>query len=217
VRFVVQVKTWSVNELADVVAVTQEACVDEMVAEYLDRYEVSPELLPALAVQRLMADGYGFGAQVDWKTAMLVHAASRVQVCRYQPHGGLHQRHHARRRASEGTVLTFMGDNRDMSKKIDSALKDLVKALKKHAEAVSGHRVTLKKTQRASARVRATATAYAAAVHAKTGQPSPFSEVIEPGLEATTLASLAAERDAIAKHLTGEIPMQKAAPETAAL
>ncbi len=28
--------------------------------------------LPGLAVQRLMADGYGFGAEGDWKTAMLV-------------------------------------------------------------------------------------------------------------------------------------------------
>jgi L-arabinose isomerase len=31
--------------------------------------------LPGLAVQRLMADGYGFGAEGDWKTAMLVRAA----------------------------------------------------------------------------------------------------------------------------------------------
>jgi L-arabinose isomerase len=31
--------------------------------------------LPGLAVQRLMADGYGFGAEGDWKTAILVKAA----------------------------------------------------------------------------------------------------------------------------------------------
>ncbi len=30
--------------------------------------------LPAIAVQRLMADGYGFGAEGDWKTAALVRA-----------------------------------------------------------------------------------------------------------------------------------------------
>jgi L-arabinose isomerase len=30
--------------------------------------------LPGLAVQRLMADGYGFGAEGDWKTATLVRA-----------------------------------------------------------------------------------------------------------------------------------------------
>src|SRR4029453_5093915 len=28
--------------------------------------------LPGIAVQRLMADGYGFGAEGDWKTAALV-------------------------------------------------------------------------------------------------------------------------------------------------
>jgi L-arabinose isomerase len=32
--------------------------------------------LPGLAVQRLMADGYGFGAEGDWKTAILVRAAA---------------------------------------------------------------------------------------------------------------------------------------------
>jgi L-arabinose isomerase len=31
--------------------------------------------LPGLAVQRLMADGYGFGAEGDWKTAVLARAA----------------------------------------------------------------------------------------------------------------------------------------------
>ncbi len=31
--------------------------------------------LPGLAVQRLMADGYGFGAEGDWKTSILVRAA----------------------------------------------------------------------------------------------------------------------------------------------
>ncbi len=32
------------------------------------------EQLPGLAVQRLMAEGYGFGAEGDWKTAALVRA-----------------------------------------------------------------------------------------------------------------------------------------------
>lgn len=32
--------------------------------------------LPGIAVQRLMADGYGFGAEGDWKTAFLVRLAS---------------------------------------------------------------------------------------------------------------------------------------------
>ena len=30
--------------------------------------------LPGLAVQRLMADGYGFGAEGDWKTCALLRA-----------------------------------------------------------------------------------------------------------------------------------------------
>ncbi len=30
--------------------------------------------LPGIAVQRLMADGYGFGGEGDWKTAALVRA-----------------------------------------------------------------------------------------------------------------------------------------------
>ena len=34
--------------------------------------------LPGLAVQRLMADGYGFGAEGDWKTAMLVRIAAAM-------------------------------------------------------------------------------------------------------------------------------------------
>ncbi len=32
--------------------------------------------LPGLAVQRLMADGYGFGGEGDWKTAILVRVAN---------------------------------------------------------------------------------------------------------------------------------------------
>ena len=32
--------------------------------------------LPGLVVQRLMAEGYGFGAEGDWKTAILVHVAN---------------------------------------------------------------------------------------------------------------------------------------------
>ena len=32
--------------------------------------------LPGLAVQRLMADGYGFGAEGDWKTAIMVRTAA---------------------------------------------------------------------------------------------------------------------------------------------
>ncbi|MBN9605436.1 MAG: L-arabinose isomerase [Actinomycetales bacterium] len=118
--FGVQVNTWGVNELADAVHAVSDADADALVAEYLDLYEVVPELrpggeraeslqygakielglrsfleaggfsafttsfedlgalrqLPGLAVQRLMADGYGFGAEGDWKTAVLVRTAA---------------------------------------------------------------------------------------------------------------------------------------------
>lgn len=118
--FGVQVNTWGVNELADAVAAASDGDVDELVAEYLDAYDVVPALrtdgdrheslrdgarielglrsfleaggfsafttsfedlgalrqLPGLAVQRLMADGYGFGAEGDWKTAVLVRTAA---------------------------------------------------------------------------------------------------------------------------------------------
>ncbi|MFT4210552.1 MAG: L-arabinose isomerase [Microbacterium sp.] len=119
-RFGVQVNTWGVNELADAVAAASETDIDTLVDEYVDTYEVAPELrpgaerhqslrdgaaielglrsfleaggfgafttsfedlgalrqLPGLAVQRLMAEGYGFGAEGDWKTAILVRVAN---------------------------------------------------------------------------------------------------------------------------------------------
>jgi hypothetical protein len=104
-----------------------------------------------------------------------------------------------------------MSDNVLMSKKIDSALKDLVKALRKHAEVAGGSSVSLKRGQRATVRVRLAATAYAAAVHAKSGLGNPFDDLLDPTLDAETLESLSAERDAIARTLTGPIPQQSAA------
>jgi L-arabinose isomerase len=38
------------------------------------------EQLPGLAVQRLMADGYGFGAEGDWKTAALVRVVKTMTL-----------------------------------------------------------------------------------------------------------------------------------------
>jgi L-arabinose isomerase len=119
-RFGVQVNTWGVNDLAAAVAEASDRDIDSLVEEYLDSYDVVPELqaegdrhhslrdgaaielglrsfleaggftafttsfedlgsltqLPGLAVQRLMADGYGFGAEGDWKTAILVRVAN---------------------------------------------------------------------------------------------------------------------------------------------
>ena len=59
--------------------------------------------LPGIAVQRLMADGYGFGAEGDWKTAMLLRVLkvmARRAVRRHLVHGGL--RLPPRSRAGEG-------------------------------------------------------------------------------------------------------------------
>lgn len=120
IRFGVQVNTWGVNDLADAVDAASDADIDALVDEYIETYDVVPELLkdgdrhdslrygaaielglrsfleaggfsafttsfedlgalrqlPGLAVQRLMADGYGFGAEGDWKTAILVRVAN---------------------------------------------------------------------------------------------------------------------------------------------
>ena len=101
-----------------------------------------------------------------------------------------------------------------MSKKIDAALGDLKKALKKHAEVVGGSAVSLKKSQRASAKVAAAADAYAAAVYAKSGLPNPFTGM--ETLADSTIASLSAERDAIKESLTGPIDLPLTSPATSA-
>ncbi|GAA2720227.1 L-arabinose isomerase [Cellulomonas aerilata] len=118
-RFGVEVSTWGVNDLVEMVDAVADSEVDALVAQYEELYDVVPELrsggerheslrygarqeaglrtfleglgarafttnfedlgglrqLPGLAVQRLMAQGYGFGAEGDWKTAILVRAA----------------------------------------------------------------------------------------------------------------------------------------------
>jgi L-arabinose isomerase len=123
-RFGVQVNTWGVNELVEAVEAATPSDVDALVAEYVEQYDVAPELLPGgdrhqslrdgaaielglrsfleeggfgafttsfedlgalkqlpgLAVQRLMAEGYGFGAEGDWKTAILVRVANVMGV-----------------------------------------------------------------------------------------------------------------------------------------
>ena len=51
--------------------------------------------LPGIAVQRLMADGYGFGGEGDWKTSVLVRTLKAMAVGRdgrHLVHGGLHLR-----------------------------------------------------------------------------------------------------------------------------
>jgi hypothetical protein len=104
-----------------------------------------------------------------------------------------------------------MRHNEGMSKKIDSALKDLIKALKKHAEVSGDRHPSLKRSQRATAKVHAAATAYTAAVHARSGLGNPFDDLLDPTLDEATISSLRAERDQIERSLTSEIPIQKAA------
>ena len=49
--------------------------------------------LPGLAVQRLMADGYGFGGEGDWKTSVMLHTLKAMAPGRPDlVHGGLHLR-----------------------------------------------------------------------------------------------------------------------------
>jgi L-arabinose isomerase len=63
-------------------AAAQEVAIERFLAErkataFTTTFEDLGDLrqLPGLAVQRLMAKGYGFGAEGDWKTAVLVRAA----------------------------------------------------------------------------------------------------------------------------------------------
>jgi hypothetical protein len=86
-----------------------------------------------------------------------------------------------------------------MSKKIDAASKRLTKAIKKHTEIVTGSSVTLKKAQRAAAEIQEAAIEYAVLVQEKTGTETPFPNLWNSGLEASTVASLIAERDALKK------------------
>ena len=119
-RFGVSVNTYGVNDLVSFVDAVSD--VDDLVASYVDEYELVPELapggarheslryaarieagfrkflvdggfgafttnfedlgglrqLPGLAVQRLMADGYGFGGEGDWKTSALLAAVKAM-------------------------------------------------------------------------------------------------------------------------------------------
>lgn len=88
-----------------------------------------------------------------------------------------------------------------MSKKIDAAHHALVAALDKHARLVGDKESNPRKIERAAAELRAATRAYSALVSARTGTASPFADLVDPRLDQPTIASLRAERDAIAKKL----------------
>lgn len=87
-----------------------------------------------------------------------------------------------------------------VTKKIDTALKDLTKALEKHAQIVGLKPVPLKKAGRAAAELRTAAAAYANIVEAKTGQTNPFIDF----LDAATIESLAHEREVLLAKKSGD-------------
>lgn len=97
-------------------------------------------------------------------------------------------------------TLRIPGQNEHVTKKIDTALKDLTKALEKHAQIVGLKPVPLKKAGRAAAELRSAAAAYANIVEAKTGQTNPFIDF----LDKATIESLVHERDAIAQRKEAE-------------
>jgi hypothetical protein len=86
-----------------------------------------------------------------------------------------------------------------MTKKITTALAELIKALGKHAEIAANPDASVSKTERATVRVQKAATAYLSALPAKKRMANPFLGVIDDRMDDTLRATLEAERAAIAK------------------
>jgi len=101
-------------------------------------------------------------------------------------------------RGTSTCALTSVRHNAPVSKKIDAALKSLVKALEHHGEVMSDRPVSAKRAGRATEKVRQAASAYTQVVADKTGQPNPFVDFLDP----ETVQSLRGERDAIATKKT---------------
>ncbi|ROQ39497.1 hypothetical protein EDF46_1129 [Frondihabitans sp. PhB188] len=97
-------------------------------------------------------------------------------------------------------LFTLTRHNGPVTKKIDTALKDLTHALEKHAQIVGLKPIPLKKAGRAAAELRSAATAYATIVEQKTGQTNPFIDF----LDAATIESLTKEREFIAARKAAE-------------
>ena len=87
-----------------------------------------------------------------------------------------------------------------MAKKTKTALKELTAALEKHVDVLGDPKSSRGKRERATAGVRAAAIAYASVLHSRTGSASPFLDIPDPGLDASTVASLKAEKEALEKR-----------------
>lgn len=100
------------------------------------------------------------------------------------------------------------------SKLVKQTHKALVKALESHLEIVTSSGISIKKAQRAGAKVAAAAAAYAEAVQAKSGLENPF--VLGNGmLDRETIQSLRAERTKLEAAATAGIPVVVADTEHA--
>jgi len=100
------------------------------------------------------------------------------------------------------------------SKLVKRAHKALVKALEAHATIAASRGISIKKAQRAGAKLAAAAVAYADAVQAKTGLDNPF--LAGSGmLDGETIRSLKAERTRIERAVTSGVPVVESAPDPA--
>ncbi|OII23915.1 hypothetical protein [Frigoribacterium sp. MCBA15_019] len=88
-----------------------------------------------------------------------------------------------------------------MAKKIPTALAELVHALEHHAEVVTAKSSSSKRLGRATAKLRRASAAYTEVVAARTGQPNPFVDFLDP----ETIESLRAERDRMANGKTTHV------------
>jgi hypothetical protein len=92
-------------------------------------------------------------------------------------------------------LFTWPGYQERMTKKIDTAARDLIRAIEKHAQLSGLKPVPPKKVARAAVELRGATAAYTAVVEERTGQVNPFIDVLDAG----TVDSLVRERDRLAK------------------
>ncbi|CAD5991326.1 hypothetical protein [Agreia sp. COWG] len=83
-----------------------------------------------------------------------------------------------------------------MTKKITTALAELIKALGKHAEIAATPDASVSKTERATLRVQKAATAYLSSLPAKKRMVNPFLGVVDDRIDDDLRAALESERAA---------------------